>query len=465
MRKALSQYVRIFLFVTLVFPAAAFAHSLPDFTSIVQKYGNAVVNISTTQTIHEQGFPNFNFPEGDPFAQLFKQLMPPEMRQPHNITERSLGSGFIISSDGYILTNAHVVDGADSIVVKLTDRRQFKGKLIGEDKRTDVALVKINAKNLPTVKIGNPATLKPGQWVVAIGAPFGFDNSVTAGIVSALGRSLPDDNYVPFIQTDVPINPGNSGGPLFNMDGEVVGINSQIYSKTGGYMGLSFAIPIDVALNVSQQLREFGKASHGRLGVGIQEVTPELAQSFGLSQARGALVSSVDPHGPAAKAGIRVSDIILAYAGHTIRDATDLPRYVGETRPGTRVNVELWRHGHKLTVSVVVGTLSSGSKSSTATHKPLKLDKLGLAVRNLTEEERHKLGIKHGVIIIGVKGAAANLGLEEGDVILAVNNTRISSAEMFDKIVNKAAPGKNIALLIMRGTTSIYVPLQIPALK
>ncbi len=458
----MSQYGRILAFLILVLPVTVFANTLPDFTSIVQKYGNAVVNISTTQTIREQGIPEFNFPEGDPFAQLFKQLIPPEMNQPHNVTERSLGSGFIISPDGYILTNAHVVDGADSIVVKLTDRRQFKGKLIGEDKRTDVALVKINAKNLPTVKIGNPATLKPGQWVVAIGAPFGFDNSVTAGVVSALGRSLPDDNYVPFIQTDVPINPGNSGGPLFNLDGEVVGINSQIYSKTGGYMGLSFAIPIDVALNVSQQLRQYGKASHGKLGVGIQEVTPELAQSFGLAQSRGALVSSVDPHGPAAKAGIKVSDIILSYNGHNIRDATDLPRLVGDTRPGTKVSVGLWRHGHQLNVEVTVGTLSSGNAPSPAVQKAAKVDRLGLAVRILTKDERQKLNIKHGVVVVRVKGIAANVGIEAGDVILAINNTSISNVEMFNQLVAKAAPGKNIALLIMRGNTSIYVPLEVP---
>lgn len=347
----------LFTWVQLV--PAAHAKDLPDFTALAAREGPAVVNVSTTQTIHSsQILPQI--PENDPFYEFFRRFMPPNAG-PRDFESRSLGSGFIISPDGYVLTNAHVVESADDITVKLTDKREFKAKVVGSDPKTDIALLKIEARGLPTVACGDPSKLKVGEWVVAIGSPFGFDNSVTAGIVSAKGRSLPQESFVPFIQTDVPINPGNSGGPLFNMRGEVVGINSQIYSRTGGYMGLSFAIPIDVALEVSNQLKAYGKVSRGRIGVVIQEVTKELAESFGLPKPTGALVNSVEKGGPADKAGITASDVILKFDGKTVNSSADLPRIVGNTKPGSKVPVEVWRKGAAKDVTVVVGEIPDGN--------------------------------------------------------------------------------------------------------
>jgi serine protease Do len=320
------------------------SRALPDFTELVERQGAAVVNISTTQTVrsNQRGAQPFPFDENDPMYEFFRRFIPRQPGMPglpgtpRQFESRSLGSGFVVSADGYILTNAHVVDSADEILVRLTDKREFKARVIGADKRTDVALIKIDATALPTVRLGDPGLLKVGEWVVAIGSPFGFDNSVTAGIVSAKGRSLPQENYVPFIQTDVAVNPGNSGGPLFNMRGEVVGINSQIYSRSGGFMGISFAIPIDVAMDVQAQLRASGKVSRGRIGVVIQEVTKELAESFGLSQAQGAAVNAVEKGGPAEKAGIEPGDVILKFDGKPIASSGDLPRIVGSSKPGSR---------------------------------------------------------------------------------------------------------------------------------
>src|SRR5512139_1128741 len=330
------------------------AKELPDFTELVEKHGAAVVNVSTTQIVQSapvaQGLEGL--PEGDPFAELFRRFAP---QMPREQETHSLGSGFIISSDGYILTNAHVVDSADKIVVRLTDKREYKAKVIGADKRTDVALLKIDANGLPKVNMGDPNLLKVGEWVLAIGSPFGFDSSVTAGIVSAKDRSLPQENFVPFIQTDVAINPGNSGGPLFNMRGEVIGVNSQIYSRTGGFMGLSFAIPADVALDIQKQLREKGRVARGRIGVVIQEVTRDLATSFGLDRPRGALVNSVEKGSPADKAGVEATDIILKFDGKPVDSSSDLPRIVGATRPGTSAPVEVWRKGATRNLSVTVG--------------------------------------------------------------------------------------------------------------
>ncbi|MFH1602815.1 MAG: Do family serine endopeptidase, partial [Pseudomonadota bacterium] len=331
--------MRKILLLCLLLPLGALAQTreYPDFTDLVEKQGPAVVNISTSQTVRERAnvpqIPNLD--EDDPFYEFFRRFVPRNPGQsPREFENRSLGSGFIISADGYILTNAHVVASADEINVRLIDKREFKAKVIGADKRTDLALIKVEATGLPVVKIGDPNKLKVGEWVLAIGSPFGFDNTVTAGIVSGKGRSLPQENFVPFIQTDAAVNPGNSGGPLFNLRGEVVGINSQIYSRTGGYMGISFAIPIDLALDVQNQLRTAGHVSRGRIGVVIQEVTKELAESFGLAKPQGALVNAVEKGGPADKAGVEVSDIILKFDGRNVGRSSDLPRIVGGTKPG-----------------------------------------------------------------------------------------------------------------------------------
>ncbi|MFZ2541025.1 MAG: Do family serine endopeptidase, partial [Gallionella sp.] len=346
-----------FLTFGLFCSATIYAKDLPDFTELVEKQGAVVVNISTTQIVrNDQTFPNI--PESDPFYEFFKRFSP---QMPRERESQSLGSGFFISADGYIMTNAHVVDRADKVTVRLTDKREFHAQVIGADKRTDVALLKIEASGLPIITKGDPSKLKVGEWVVAIGSPFGFDSSVTAGIVSAKGRTLPRDNFVPFIQTDVAINPGNSGGPLFNMSGEVVGINSQIYTRSGGSMGLSFAIPIDVAMQVVDQLRTSGKVTRGRIGVTIQELTRELAESFGLKTPSGALISSVEKNAPADKAGIEVSDVILKFDGKPVDSSNDLPRLVAATKPGSKVVVELWRKGANKQVTVKIDQMPEDS--------------------------------------------------------------------------------------------------------
>lgn len=444
----------------------ALARELPDFTDLVEKQGAAVVNVSTTQVLRTEGLPQLpNIPEDDPMYEFFRRFLPPGAI-PREQEARSLGSGFIISADGYILTNAHVVDAADEVTVSLTDKREFKAKVIGSDRRTDVALIKINATGLPRVSIGDPNQLRVGEWVAAIGAPFGFENSVTAGIVSAKGRSLPRDNFVPFIQTDVAINPGNSGGPLFNLRGEVVGINSQIYSRTGGFMGLSFAIPIDVALDVSNQLRANGKVSRGWLGVAIQEVTKQLADSFGLPQATGALIASMEPGGPADKAGLEVSDVVLRFNDKVIASANDLPRIVAATKPGTRVNVQVWRKGQQKDLSVTVAELPAEraapqQRSQRGGPQNRAFNKLGLAVSELTQSQRQQLRIDGGLFVEDTQGAAARAGVRRGDIVLAINNTDIKSVEQFNQIINQVGPGKNIALLVRRGEAALYIPLRI----
>ena len=323
---------------------------MPDFTELVAKQGAAVVNVSTSQTVrNEQQLP---VPEDDPFYDFFRRFGPP---QPREYQSRSLGSGFIITQDGYILTNAHVVDAAEDVTVKLTDKREFKARVIGSDRRTDVAVIKIEATGLPAVRIGDPNQLKVGEWVLAIGSPFGFESTVTAGIVSAKGRSLPQENYVPFLQTDVAINPGNSGGPLFNLKGEVVGINSQIYSRTGGYQGLSFAIPIDLAMKIKDQLQRYGKVSRGHLGVAIQELNQSLAESFGLKKADGALVANVGEGSPAAKAGLQAGDVIVGFNGKPIANSAELPLAVADVRPGETARIRVWRKGSVKDLAVVVG--------------------------------------------------------------------------------------------------------------
>jgi serine protease Do len=457
--------VSAFLFV---FSAPVFAKELPDFTELYEKQGPAVVNISTTQTVHGGGqgvMPFPNVPEDDPFYEFFKRFGPPGGQGPQqDYKTQSLGSGFIISTDGYVLTNAHVVNDADEVIVKLTDKREFKAKIIGIDRRSDVSLLKIDANNLPKVTLGDPNQLKVGEWVAAIGAPFGLENTVTAGIVSAKGRALPQENYVPFIQTDVAINPGNSGGPLFNLKGEVVGINSQIYSRSGGYMGLSFAIPIDVAMDVQNQLKSGGRVTRGWLGVGIQEISKELAESFGMKNTNGALVAGVEKASPAERAGLEPGDVILKFDGKAIGVSSDLPRIVGATKPGREVAVEVLRRGSVKTLSLKVGEIPVDDREDArAPRDPAKAEsnRLGLAVRELTPQQQKKINGKTGVLVVGAEGAAAQAGIRRGDVILAVNNSEVRTADQFNKLVTAVPNGKTLALLVLRGDNTLYVPVKV----
>lgn len=436
---------------------AGSAAELPDFTQLAEKLSPTVVNITTTQNVRKPR--RGRLPQPEEMFEFFRRFAPPEGEQRFTPPRRGQGSGFIISDDGYILTNTHVVDDTDEVIVRLHDRREFRAKVVGSDERTDVALLKIEASGLPRVTIGDPEKLKVGEWVLAIGAPFGFDNSVTAGIVSAKGRSLPQENYVPFIQTDVAVNPGNSGGPLFNMRGEVVGINSQIISRSGGYMGLSFAIPIDVAMDVAEQLKRSGKVSRGRIGVLIQEVTADLAESFGLAKPEGALVAEVEAGGPADKAGVQVSDIILKFNGRKVERSIDLPRMVGATRPGTKATLTLWRKGATREVTVVVGEMPD-DKTVAAVTPERKVNRAGLVVSELTAEQRRQLKIESGVLIEDVSGAAARAGLRPGDVILAVNNREVTSAEELNRLIEESKR-KSVAVLVKRGESSIYIPLRL----
>ena len=455
----------LLFFLGALCAASVWSAELPDFTALVEKQGAAVVNVSTTQIIEApqglQGFPNL--PENDPFNEFFRRFAP---QMPQQRESRSLGSGFIINTEGYILTNAHVVDRADKITVRLTDKREFKATVVGADKRTDVALLKIEASGLPQVVLGNPEQLKVGEWVLAIGSPFGFDSSVTAGIVSAKGRSLPQENFVPFIQTDVAINPGNSGGPLFNLKGEVVGINSQIYSRSGGYMGLSFAIPIDVAMDVVAQLRATGKVTRGRIGVSIQEMTRELADSFGLAKAEGALISGVERGGPADRAGVRASDVILKFNGKPVTSSADLPRIVAATKPGSEVGVLLWRKGSTLKVSIIVGEIQDAAGKQARDNQggdtpSQSIARLGLNVTELNDEQKAELQVGGGLLVLEAKGAAARADLQRGDVILAIGNIEILSVKQFNEILKQVAPGRNIALLVRRNDGTMYIPIRV----
>lgn len=453
-----------------LFSVSAWSRELPDFTELVEKQGSAVVNISTVQTIHNNHggpaagmLPFPNLPEDHPFNQFFRG-MPGEQGGGQDYKTQSLGSGFIISNDGYILTNAHVVKDADEVIVKLTDKREFKATIIGSDRRSDVALVKIDAINLPKVTLGNPDEIKVGEWVVAIGSPFGLENTVTAGIVSAKGRALPQENYVPFIQTDVAINPGNSGGPLFNMKGEVIGINSQIYSRSGGYMGLSFAIPIDVALDVQNQLKTGGKVSRGWLGIQIQEVTKELAESFGMKNTNGALIAGVEKGGPAEKGGLEAGDVITRFDGKPIVTSADLPRVVGITKAGKDVSVEVFRKGATRTISIKVGKMPEETEESTRASKaPAKAEpnRLGLMLRELTPQERKKAGIKTGLLVVNVQGAAAQAGVRRGDLLLAVGDTEVQNQDQLNKLLENVSAGKLVAMRLMRGDNLFYVTVKV----
>ena len=432
---------------------------LPSFVNLVKQQGGAVVNISSTRTI-TGSTAALPIPEGDPFFEFFRRFMqPPESAERQAL---GLGSGFIINQDGFILTNAHVVAEADEVTVKLTDKREFKAKVLGADIYTDVALIKIEAAGLPAVKIGNATALEPGEWVAAIGAPFGFENSVTAGIVSAKGRLLPNESYVPFIQTDVAVNPGNSGGPLFNMRGEVVGINSMIYSGTGGFMGLSFAIPIDIAMNVAEQLRATGKVTRSRIGVQVQELTRDLAASFGLKEPRGALVAMVEQGGPAAKAGIQAGDIVLSLNGQPVQNSADLARFVASTKPGTTVTAEVWRKGQivpiKITTEELVAPAAKG-QGGDATAK--SAGKAGLVVGPMPDEQRRTLKLDHGVLVHRAEGAAARAGIQPGDIILRLNDTPVKSVSQLESMIAQNQ-GKTVALLIRRGADTVFVPLKLP---
>jgi serine protease Do len=458
----------VFLMVLGSYPVLA---QLPDFTEMVKTNGVAVVNISTTQKAKPavKGMPkNQQLPEGMPpeMEELFKHFFNDPNGGGFGGQEesQSLGSGFIISADGYILTNHHVVNNADEIIVKLTDRRELVAKLIGSDARTDIALLKVQATGLPTVTIGSPNELKVGEWVLAIGSPFGFDQSVTAGIVSAKGRSLPGGNYVPFIQTDVAINPGNSGGPLFNMDGKVVGINSQIYSRTGGYMGLAFAIPMDVVMNVVQQVKNSGKASHGWLGVQIQDVTRQLAESFGMKKPQGALVSKIIPNSPAEKAGLQIGDIITEFNGQAIEKSADLPPMVGMTPINQEAKLTVIRQGDTETISFKVGLLPDEDKKPVLSKTETKpSNKLGITVIDITDEQREALdNVKNGVLVQDVEsGSGADAGIQSGDVILRIQNNVIRNVADFDKIVKNLPVGKSVAVLIQRRGSPVFLALKI----
>ncbi len=444
------------LVVATAAPAGAL---LPDFTGIVARNGPAVVNISVTHEVKAAAdAPQFGgMDPNSPFFEFFRQF---PGAVPHGpVPEQGMGSGFIVSPDGLILTNAHVIDDATEVTVKLTDKREFRAKVIGSDKPSDVAVLKINATGLPTVKLGSSTKEKVGEWVLAIGSPFGFENSVTAGIVSAKARSLPDGTYIPFIQTDVAVNPGNSGGPLFNMKGEVIGINSQIFTHTGGYQGLSFAVPIDLAVKVKSQLQEFGKVSRGRLGVTIQEVNQQLADSFGLKAPAGALVASVEKDGPAAKAGIKAGDVILKFNGSDISSSAELPGRVADVKPGTKATLEISRNGTTKELNVTVGELK-GTKLASAGTSGEAHGRLGLAVRPLNPDEQQQAG-ENGLVVEEASGPAARAGIQAGDLVLAVNGTPVKSVAQLRALVAKS--GKTMALLVQRNDGKIFIPVDLSA--
>ena len=465
-------FTRLFFLLSLmavVVSQTALAQSLPDFTELVEEASPAIVNISTTQkTKRSNGHPPFNIPdmpENAPFKDFFDKFFRPEEDGIEEHDARSLGSGFIISDDGYVITNNHVVKDADEIIVRLSDRREFKAEIIGTDHYSDIALLKIDAGDLPVVRIGDSNKLKVGEWVLAIGSPFGFEHTVTAGIVSAKGRSLPRENYVPFIQTDVAINPGNSGGPLFNMDGEVVGVNSQIYSRTGGFMGLSFAVPMSMAMDVVDQIRKKGHVTRGWLGVLIQDVTRELAESFGMKHPKGALVAKVIDDSPAEKAGFKTGDIILSFDGKSIPRSSDLPPLVGRSEVNKPYSVKILRNGKYKTLTVKIGELPEEEDTVVASSKSKESREsiLGLMVSDIPAEVAKELDIeKSGVFVQQAeKGPAAQAGVRRGDVIVMINNIDIKDASHFKKLVKDLPEGKSIPMLVQRRNGPIFLALKI----
>jgi serine protease Do len=447
-------------------PAAQMV-ALPDFTPLMKMDGPAVVNIISTSKA-APARRGQSPQEEDPMQEFFRRFMPdlpPGGPGGPGQPRAGMASGFIISADGYILTNAHVVADFDEVTVRLADvKREFKAKVIGLDKRTDVALIKVDAKDLPVVKLGDSSQVEPGQWVAAIGSPFGFSNTITAGIVSATRRALPDETFVPFIQTDVAVNPGNSGGPLINLKGEVIGINSQIYSRTGGYMGVSFAIPIEVALDVAKQLQASGKVTRGRLGIGVQPMTKELAKSFGLDNATGAVVVAVEDGSPAAHAGLKAGDVILGFAGKPIEDPNELPRAVAATKPGEKAQIEIWRNGKRERLTATVGEIpaeQTAAAGKQASPQATASEDLGLAVQELPPEGRKALGVDYGLIVAEVSGGPASRSpIQPGDVIVAVGQDRFKSYEEFRKLVASRKKSGSVALLVRRGESALYVPLE-----
>jgi serine protease Do len=458
---------------TVLAPVTAPTNAIgaPDFTQIAQRYGPAVVNISVSgmrkvgsdvdegPASQRGGVPGFD--PNDPFFEFFKRFQDPNggSSGPHEMPMRAQGSGFIVSADGLIVTNAHVVREAKNVTVKLTDRREFQAKVLGSDPKTDIAVLKIDAKNLPVLPLGSARDLKVGEWVLAIGSPFGFENSVTAGVVSAKGRALPDDSFVPFIQTDVAVNPGNSGGPLLNTRGEVVGINSQIYSRTGGYQGLSFAIPIDVATRVEDQIVATGRATHARLGVAVQEVNQTLADSFKLERPEGALVASVDPDSAAAKAGLKIGDVIRKVDGKPIVAAGDLSALIGQSAPGDKVSLDIWRQGRHEELGATLGDANKRATPVAQGDGSAGKGKLGLALRPLQPQERRDAEVDGGLLVENAGGPSALAGVQPGDVLLAVNGTPVKSVDQVRAVVAKS--DKSVALLIQRDGNKIFVPVRV----
>src|SRR5688572_14263949 len=449
--------------------AQARAQLLPDFTELYEKQGPAVVSIDVTQRVR-RGPRMPDLSEDDPFYEFFRRFgQVPRGGPQREFEAQSAGSGFIVSADGYIVTNAHVVDSADEVRIRLTDRREFIAKVVGSDKRTDIAVVKIEATNLPRVVIGDPEKLKVGEWVVAIGKPFGLENTMTAGIVSAKGRDLPQENLVPFIQTDVAINPGNSGGPLFNLRGEVVGINSLIYSRSGGYMGLAFAIPIDVAMNTVSQIREKGRVTRGRIGVQIQEVTKEAADSFGLKTAMGALVNSVEKGGPAEKAGVEPGDIIIKVDGRDVVSSNVLPRIVTQVTPGKKVVLTVWRGGQARDIAVVVAEMKEEAptprRGTTPTPKEkAKPNRMGLVLGDLTAEQRKEADVKAGVLVEDIPGGVRG-NIQPGDVILAIISkgvtTDAKSAAQVNEFLAKLEKNASVTLQLKRGEQTFFSTIRL----
>jgi serine protease Do len=446
--------------------ATGVAAALPDFAGLVDQYGKAVVNVEVVQQARPTRGPGGGANSDDPLLDFFRRFGLPAPGSgggpEDNMPSRGMGSGFIVSSDGYILTNAHVVADADEVTVRLTDRREFPAKVVGSDPHSDVAVIKIDAKNLPTVRIGDPAQLRPGEWVLAIGSPFGLDNSATAGIVSATSRAVGgEDTYAPFIQTDVAVNPGNSGGPLFNLRGEVIGMNSMIFSRTGGYMGLSFAIPIDVANDVREQLIKTGHVVRGRIGVAVQDVNAQLAQSFGLDRPHGALVSAVEKDSPAAQAGVKAGDVILAVNGREIDRVGDLRNQVSQTKPGSTADLRIWRDGKASTVKAQVAKLEEKEPVRTASQQGGgdETTRLGIAVRPLTPEEKKQVETDGNLVVEEVSGPAAVAGLQPGDIILGVNGKPVTSVQQLRGAVKSQQ--STVALLVERGNAQIFIPIRV----
>jgi len=471
--------VALFASMPFVAPLPATAQgrigNLPDFTELYERQGPAVVSVDVTQKAKRQRFPDIS--EDDPFYEFFRRFgqIPrngPGGGQQREFETQSTGSGFIISPDGYIVTNAHVVDDASEVTVRLSDKREFVAKVIGSDARTDVSLLKIDATELPRVAIGDPDKLRVGEWVVAIGKPFGLENTMTAGIVSAKGRDLPQENLVPFIQTDVAINPGNSGGPLFNMRGEVVGINSLIYSRTGGYMGLAFAVPIDIAMNAVTQLRDKGRVTRGRIGVQIQEMTKETADSFGLKQANGALVNSVERDGPAAKAGVQSGDIILKVEGRDVHSSNDLPRIITAIRPGTKVSLTIWRKGAAREIPVVIAEMKEDATAAAtprrggnpAPKEKAKPNRMGLVLSDLTDEQRKAIDVPSGGVLVEDVVGVVRGNVQPGDVMLAIiqrgTPVEVKSAAQVNDYLAKLDKSASVTFQMRRGDQTFYTTLK-----